>query len=59
MGCSVGESLLIVGKEVIWVGEDGGVLEGMGNEGMEKGGMMEGWGWNGRVMLVCIVFSLI
>ena len=29
---------------MIWVWEDGGVLEGMGNEGMGKGGMMEGCG---------------
>ena len=35
------------------------MLEGMGNEGMEKGGMMEGWGWNGRVMLVFAVSPLI
>ena len=29
---------------MICVGEDGGVLQGMGNEGMGKGGVMEGWG---------------
>ncbi len=56
MGCSVGELLLIVGKWVIWVGEDGGVLVGMGNGGMGMGGVMEGWGVNRRVLLVCIVF---
>ena len=44
LGCSVGESLLIVGKWVICVGEGVGVLMGMGNEGMGKGGMTEGWG---------------
>ena len=44
---------------MIWVGEDGGVVEGMENEGMGKGGVMEGWGVNRRVLLVCIVFSLI
>ena len=38
LGCSVGESLLIVRKWVIWVGEGVGVLEMMGNEGMGKGG---------------------
>ena len=38
LGCSFGESLLIVRKRVIWVWEDGSVLEGMGNEGMGKGG---------------------
>ncbi len=43
-GVSVGESLLIVGKWVICVGEGVGMLEGMGNEGMGKGGVMEGWG---------------
>ena len=59
VGVVVGESLLIVEKKVIWVGEDGGVLEEMGNEGMEKDGVMEGWGVNGRVLLVCVVFSLI
>ena len=34
---------------MIWVGEDGGMLEGVGNEGIGKGGMMEGWGveWEG------------
>ena len=35
------------------------MLEGMGNEGMGKGGVMEGWEVNRRVLLVCIVFSLI
>ena len=35
------------------------MLEGMGNEGRGKGGVMEGWGVNGRVLFVCIVFSLI
>ena len=35
------------------------MLVGMGNEGMRKGGVMEGWGVNGMVLLVCIVFSLI
>ena len=29
---------------MIWVGEGVGVLMGMGNEGMGKGGMTEGWG---------------
>ena len=59
LGCSVGESLLIVGKEVIWVWEDGSVLEAMGNEGMGKDGMMVRWGVNWRVVLVCIAFSQI
>ena len=56
LGCSVGESLLIVGKWVIWVGEDGGVLEAMGNEGMGKGGMMEGCGgeWEGGIGVYCL-----
>ena len=44
MGCSVGESLLIVGKWVIRRGDGVGMLEAMGNEGMGKGGVMEGWG---------------
>ena len=44
LGCSVGESLLIVGKWVIRRGDGVGMLEGMGNEGMGKGGVMEGWG---------------
>ena len=47
-----------VGKGVIWVWEGVGVLEMMGNEGVRKGGMMEGWGVNGRVLLVCVVFFL-
>ena len=51
--------MLIAGKWVIWVGEDGGVVEGMENEGMGKGGVMEGWGVNRRVLLVRIVFSYI
>ena len=59
LGCSVGESLLIVRKWVIWVGEDGGVLEGMRNEGMGKGGMMEGCGgeWEGVVGVYCRFFD--
>ena len=44
LGCSFGESLLIVGKWVIRRGDGVGMLEGMGNEGMGKGGVMEGWG---------------
>lgn len=48
LGCSVGESLLIVGRWVIWVGEGVGMLEGMGNGGMGTGGMMEGWGVEGE-----------
>ena len=44
VGVVVGESLLIVGKWVIWVGDGVGMLEGMGNGGMGKGGMMEGCG---------------
>ena len=44
LGCSVGESLLIVGKWVIRRGDVVGMLEGMGNEGMGKGGVMEGCG---------------
>ena len=44
---------------MIWVGEDGGVVEGMRNEGMVKGGVMEGWGVNRRVMLVFAVSSLL
>ena len=47
-GVSVGESLLIVGRWVIWVGEGVGMLEGMGNGGMGTGGMMEGWGVEGE-----------
>ena len=39
LGCSVGESLLIVRKEVIWVGEDGGCACG---DGEWRNG--EGWG---------------
>ena len=41
---------------MIWVGEDGGVLERMENKGMGKGGMMEGCGveWEGVVGLFCL-----
>ena len=35
------------------------MLEGMGNEGMGKGGMMEGCGLNGRVVLVLGVSLLL
>ena len=59
MRCSVGESLSIGRKGVIWVGEDGGMLEEMGNDGMGKDGMMVRWGVNWRVVLVCIAFSQI
>ena len=38
VGVVVGESLLIVGKWVIWVGDGVGVLEGMENEGMGRVG---------------------
>ena len=46
-------------KRVIGIGEDGGVLVGMGNGGMGKGGVMERWGLNRRVLLVLGVSSLL
>ena len=55
-GVSVGESLLIMRKRVIGIGDGVGVLTVMGNEGRGKGGMMEGWGieLEGDVDVYCL-----
>ena len=44
---------------MIGIGDGVGVLTVMGNEGMGEGRVMEGWEVNGRVMIVCILFSYI
>ena len=58
-GVSVGESLLIMRKRVIGIGDGVGVLTVMGNEGRGKGGMMEGWGieLEGDAHSCCYLFN--